>query len=197
MTGGRYIRQASLGWLLAVVTLTTLAVSSCTHDDPPAKPPTASTANATTPTPSPTITPPTAPKAAPTPKSAEAFVRYFWEVYNYSYENLSSEQFRNISETECKFCSSSINEIERLTKLGSHIEGSKVRLISAVAPPLENARRIVVVTVVSQEPGATISSDGHIKQITGLNDVRSLVAMHWVNSTWRIRGVSIDKGGKS
>ena len=56
--------------------------------------------------PSPTLTPPTFPEAAkkPTTAGAEAFVRYFWDAYNYGYAALETKQLDEVSSPDCNFC---------------------------------------------------------------------------------------------
>jgi hypothetical protein len=200
MTGGgtRHHRgAATLTICVLALTLGVLSVvglAACT--DNPSPSPSATTSSAVPVTssaaPSPTATPPTAPKAEPTPKSAEAFVKYFWDVYNYSYRNLDPKILESITESKCKFCTSTLSDIQQLKKSGAHLDGMTVHLSSAAAPPVKDAKRIAVVTVIHQDNGHNIRSDGSIQELNGRKMTQSLAALRWVGTSWKVYGISID-----
>ena len=194
MISGRRLRHVLTTCLTgaALAALALLGLAACTHNSTPTPTPSSSSVTPTS-TATPTATPPVAPKAAPTRKSAEAFVRYFWAVYNYSYVTLDSHQLLELSESECKFCASSIAELTRLKTTGAHIEGTEVKIVSIAAPSIQKPSRLIVATVVSQAPGRTVDSDGTVHEITGIKQTLSSAAIHWVDGSWRVRGISVDK----
>jgi hypothetical protein len=197
MTGGRFRRSAGTAWLTAAL-LGLCTLNACSnHGSTPNPPPSASKPTTSTPIPTPTITPPVTPKAAPTRKSAEAFVRYFWDVYNYTYASMDPQALGAISEPDCNFCTSSISEVARLHEAGTRIEGTEVRVISLSSPPVDDVSRLIVAAVVAQDAGRSVAKDGGTHPITGIKQTQSVVAVHWKNGSWHIRGVSIDKSGKS
>jgi hypothetical protein len=194
MDGGR-IRRHRGATLLTIGVLSTAGLIACTGDDAP--PPPSSTATpsidgSTTAPPSPTATPPTAPPARPTPKSAEAFVKYFWQVYNYSYASLDPQILESISEKQCQFCHSTITDVKQLRTSGTRIEGLTVHLISAAGPPVEDPTRIAVITAIRQDRGRSIKRDGSIQELSGRTATQSVIALHWIRNAWQVRGVSID-----
>jgi hypothetical protein len=200
MVGGRAGRHP-VAALLTMIALSTAGLAACTDDDtPPQQSSTAAPSpslSATSPPASPTATPPSAPKAKPTPKSAEAFVKYFWDVHNYAYATLDLEEFKSISEPQCTFCSSTIKDIEALKDSRSVVEGSAVRLWVAAAPPAKIGTRVLVATVVSQSPGREIAPDGSIKSFPGMTKRSSSVALSWIDQRWLVHDISINKPGST
>jgi hypothetical protein len=196
MNGGRRARQvrqvrhSGTAWL-AVVALAVLGLSACTHNDPSPVSPTTSSASAQ---PSPTVTPPTAPKAAPTAKSAEAFVRYFWDIYNYSYAARDSQGLRDISRPACVFCKATARAIEDLAASNNTVIGSDVRLEVAVAPPTDPTVGLIVATVISERPGRTLAADGStISRMVGFRNMKSEMALDWTNGKWLVRDIANDE----
>jgi hypothetical protein len=200
MTGGRRRRRIrTAAWLAAALALTGL--TACTHDDPPPQTSATTTPTTTTPTtgstPSPTITPPTAPKAAPTQKSAEAFVRYFWAVHNYSYATLNTDLFKSISEPDCKFCASTIRDIAGLKSAGTTVNGSAIELALASAPPSKIKTGIIVAEIVSQRPGHLIRTDGTIQPVPAMKETQGYIGLVWTDARWLVDDVAINKSGKA
>jgi len=196
MDGGKarcHFGAARLAVLLTVGMVSMAGLTACTGEDDPAPPSTtAPSISPASTAPSHTATPPAPPKAEPTAKSAEAFVKYFWDVYNYSYATRDPKLLESISEEQCKFCNSTIGDIKQLHASDTKIDGLTVHLISAAAPPVEDASRIAVVTVIRQDPGRSVKSDGTIHGLTGREETQSLAALHWTSGSWQVRGISVD-----
>src|SRR5689334_15808593 len=107
-------------WAVAVTAVCFLVtLSACSRDDP-------GTDGTPTPTSAVTTPPPTTPTTIPTPTTlpaaakadkagAEAFVRYFWDVFNYTYESGDTRLLRSISDKTCKFCQSVVDHVDGLT----------------------------------------------------------------------------------
>ena len=189
MNGGRRAPGIGVAWVV-VLAVGVLGLSACTGDDPPPQPTATATATAQ---PSPSVTPPVAPEEAPTPKSAEAFVKYFWDVHNYSYVTLDTALFKSISDPECTFCTSTIDDLETLKNTGSRAEGSSVQLLIAAAPPGKIGSRVLVSTVISQKPGIEIHKDGSTETFPGMPKTNSSVALSWATGQWIVHDISIDK----
>lgn len=199
MAGGAEPRNGRRPPRVAIV-LITLAVAlvaalvACT-DDPP-KPPPSTTAPVTTP-PSPTAQVPTVAEAKPTPESAEAFVRHFWEIYNYAYQTLDTEPLAAISADTCKFCASAMRDISRLQSNDTRIEGARVLATSVAAPPGKISNGVIVATVITQEAGRSIEASGSVEQLKAIGKRRSYVGLDWEDDTWHVDGVTIGKPGAS
>jgi hypothetical protein len=183
--------------MMMIGLLSTAGLAACTDDEtPPQQTTTAPTASSTA-TPSPTLTPPTAPKPRPTPKNAEAFVRYFWKVHNYAYATLDVEPFKAISEPDCTFCSATIEDIRGLLQAGTRTDGSRIRVVIASAPPIKVTTGIIVATVISQDPGRVVRSDGTERRVPAMSKRQAHTSLNWSESKWLVADVAIDKPGKS
>jgi Family of unknown function (DUF6318) len=195
MTGGAKERQAG-ALIAAALSLILLAVglSGCTDDSPPTPPATQASPHRT-PTPSPAASPPASPEAAQTAKGAEAFVGYFWKVYNYSYQTGVTNDFEQIVSHGCAFCNDTISAINGLSDEGSHIEGSQIELTVAIAPPSDPRLGLIVETVISERPGKTIGRNGAvIATTTGVRNMKSEIAVDWNGKKWIVRDVANDEG---
>jgi hypothetical protein len=197
MSEGRTRGRFSLT-LLTVMALGLIGLTACT-DDPAAPNPSSTSAPSvsTGPTPTSTATPPAAPKARPTPKSAEAFVKYFWEVHNYAYTTLDTDLLKSVSEPDCKFCRATVRDLEALKKSDSIAKGSLVHPLVVAAPPIKISQRILVSTVISQEAGSEIRKDGTVKTFPGRSKIPSAVGLSWFDDHWLVHDVSIDKQNSS
>jgi hypothetical protein len=185
--------------LLTIGVLSTAGLVACTDDDPSVNPSTTTTGTAPveTSTPSSTAKPPTAPKAEPTPKSAEAFVKYFWDVHNYAYATLDLTAFNSISGQKCTFCNSTAEDIQELRESRTRTEGSYIRLTSVAAPPIKITTGIIVATVLSQDPGRVIHSDGTTREIPPMAESQAFTSLNWTGGMWLVDDVAIEKPGKS
>ncbi len=189
--------------LLTVGVLSTAGLSACTDDDTPPSPSITATAKATSPgasqspaspIASPAPTPPTAPKAKPTRKNAEAFVKYFWDVYNYSYATLDTHLLGDLSGPNCAFCKDTIKAIKKLGNDDRSIQGSRIELGVAAAPPTDPKVGLVIATTISESPGRTIDTDGSVVSRTkGVRDMKSEMAIDWTGDRWLVRDLANDE----
>jgi hypothetical protein len=136
--------------------------------------------------------PPVAPVAEKTAKGAEQFVRYFWAVYDYSYDVLRTDELATISQPDCKFCSSTASEIVDFASSSTRREGADITIETVLAPPVKNPDRILVMTIINQEKGQTITSAGVKSGIPSIRQARASIALEWRDSSWQIHGVSIE-----
>ena len=195
MTGGTSASDSRRPLTAAAVMITVGALLSACSDDPPTPPP--PTPSATTRSPTPSATPPTAPEAKPTAASAEAFVRYFWDVYNYSYQYQDVTDLMAISRPACKFCKSAISDIQRLKAEGTRIEGAQVILNTAGIPPGKITNGVIAASVISQDEGRSIAKDGSVKSLQAVGKRRSYVGLDWEDNAWFINGVTVGKPGSA
>lgn len=192
MNGGHTARRWAALLLTGLITLAGL--TACT--DEPTRPPATPTPSTTTPpttSPSPTVTPPAAPEAAPTAKSAEAFVKYFWDVHNYAYATLDTRAFNALSEPGCTFCSSTVKDLNALRAAGSRTEGAEIHPYIVAAPPGKITTGIIVASVISQDSGQVTRRDGTTRKVKSMGKSQSYVGLHWVDNEWLVDDVAIDK----
>ena len=182
------------GWAGAVIVAVLCGgLAGCSTDDSPAVP---ATRPAVTSTPEVTVTKPSLLLGQPTAASAVAFVRYFWDVYNYAYASYDTSLLQEISQPSCKYCSSVLEEINRLKTQGMRVEGSEVSLVDAVLPPDEPITdSAFVVTVSSQRPGKATSAAGRVTTVDGVKNSHVAFGLDWNGGKWLVRGVMIQKKG--
>jgi hypothetical protein len=139
-------------------------------------------------------TAPSAPAARPTTKSAEAFVRYFWNVYNYSYEALDPGPLSLISTAACTFCQSTVSEISGLKNARKHSTGGDIRARGVAAAAGDPRKGLIVTMTLDQEPGKTLNADGTVNSnLRAAHDIRSEVAVLWQATRWVVYGVANDE----
>ncbi|MCW2791818.1 MAG: hypothetical protein JWO76_916 [Nocardioides sp.] len=116
-----------------------LALGGCSGDDPEPKiAPTTSTSPSDTGSPSPTPTgpvEPTMPAAAKkqTAAGAEAFVRYYLDIVNFSQSSGDLRTLRRIADRECGACSAGLHFLERTFSEGGEIRGGSASLTRATS----------------------------------------------------------------
>jgi hypothetical protein len=186
-------------WALAMVAACLAVVlSACSDNSPPdddtRTTPATSTASSAPPT---TVPTPTLPASAKADKAgAEAFVRYFWDVFNYTYASGDTKLLRSISDKTCKFCASVQDYVERLNEQGYKARGSSMVVKTAVAPPADAADGLLVYTVVSQAAGEVVASDGTVKESSEAHpNLRSDTLVRWSADEWHVLGVSFGGPG--
>jgi hypothetical protein len=180
-------------WALAMVAAClVVALSACSDNSPPddqrTPPPTSSAASSAPPTAVPTPARPG--KYEMNPESAEAFVRYFWDVVNYSFATGQTELLRTLSDDTCTFCSSTVEEIGKLKSDGSHVEGGEVSVTGVAVPPLTQSKAIAT-AVLQQGAGRVIGSDGKVVSTSEEHkDLRTDVLVQWRKDRWVVLDVS-------
>ena len=135
---------------------------------------------------------PTLPASVEADKAgAEAFVRYFWDVFNYTYATGDTELLRSISDKSCKFCASVAQHVDGLTAKGETTKGAVATVHAVIAPPAEPEEGFPVFTIVSQSSGQVIASDGHVVSSSAAEPKqRSDVRVQWSGGEWHMFGVS-------
>jgi hypothetical protein len=114
--------------------------------------------------PSPTpVALPVPPEATPeTAQGAAAFVRYFFETVNRSYQSLDSQPVAVLSAPQCNSCKNIVEDITRLRKEGLRVDGQRFRLEFVEAPPADPDGSIVVDFHFDSDPYVERKSDGGI-----------------------------------
>jgi uncharacterized protein DUF6318 len=202
---GRRVQRRPIRGPVAVILTLAAGLSACSNGEP--------TATADRPKPTPTTAPagagagaeagaqvgagsgaPTAPAAKPTTKSAEAFVRYFWDVYNYSYQALDPGPLSSISTPACTFCKSTLNEISGLKNARKYATGGDIRARGVAAAAGDPSKGLIVTMTLNQEPGKTLNGDGTvISSLRAAHNIHSEVAVLWQTSKWMVYGVANDE----
>lgn len=112
---------------LGAATVVLALAAGCTGDPEPV--PTMPVVVPTaTPSPSPTPDPATVPPERPDlsrvdAATAEALAVYFLELYPYVYATGDLTEWRALSHPDCKFCASTIKNVEEMVAAGEHWEG--------------------------------------------------------------------------
>jgi len=96
-------------------------------------------------TPSPSPTQPALPAAAskPTVDGAEAFVRYVWALFDYSYEVQDTGAFQKISHPGCKFCQHTIDGVTGIWRDHAKSVGGQITVKTVLVPPADPTSGIV------------------------------------------------------
>jgi len=124
----RRSRPGSRRLLPAPVALLAL-LSGCSSSDSAAPTPGVSSPAAAVTTTSASVTPtvaaPVLPEAAkqPTRPGAEAFFRYFIDVYTYTFTSQDTTPMRTISDSGCTFCTGAVEDAESSRANGEHVVG--------------------------------------------------------------------------
>jgi hypothetical protein len=147
---------------------------------------------------SPTLRPPPLPAAAAkqTRDGAAAFVRYFFDVYNYSYEALDSAGLRHISGTGCRYCASVITDVEDAKASGDRYEDGLVSVEAAVTLPGDMSADVIVNAFVSQTSGAVYGRNGQVRETSDAVSPGKRVdaLLQWTANRWIVRDIAVIEG---
>lgn len=192
MIGGIFQRAAAaLGVVvgLSILSSCTEGRSNTTH--PSGAPQTTSPSSSS----SATAESPNTPAGKKTRAGAEAFTRYFWNIYNYGYATNNSAPLAGISSESCSFCNGAVQEInkahaEELRQLGGHIDPQAI-----LAAPGKITSSIVVNCVVNQDASQVLDrTDSVVSTSKALSSVNADVKVEWMGNAWRMRAVTITFG---
>jgi Family of unknown function (DUF6318) len=207
MTGGSWAsrggRFGSFGWtarsrLLALVAVgCLLACAGCTGsgDDPPASVTTTASPPVTTTATTPTVEEPAKPVARRTPESAVAFVRYFWALYNYAYATYDVAALQTISESSCRYCASTISDIQKIHAAKTRVEGYGIKVVETASPPVKITTGTLVIAVATQDPGRAVYADGKSSPLKGIPRTKFNFSVGWSQEGWSVEGVDYEAVG--
>ncbi|MFN8077086.1 MAG: DUF6318 family protein [Kineosporiaceae bacterium] len=177
--------------LLALVAAGLTAACSGEQPGPGPSPTVSDSSESVSPTPTPTWTPPpTRPAAAleGTPAGAEAFVRYFLEVYVYAFASNNPSPLDDVTLKGCGFCVSLTDEIRAHAAKGHRVVGETLQVTSVVAAPNGSQDRTVVSALFHQSASKLVDSAG--KTVDSFDSAPSqelAIAVRWnVVTGWRV-----------
>jgi Family of unknown function (DUF6318) len=183
----------NLRWVAAALLAPCLLITACSGESDqapaPTRPPSSPPPTSPPPSPSAPVTEPALPAAKPTPASAIAFVRYFWDAYNYAYATYDSSLVRRLSEPQCRYCRSVIADVARIAQAGTKVEGHRVVVMDAVSPTANITTGTVVTAACRQVDGRAIYPDGDTALLRGFSPTNFIFAMHWSGGQWHIEAV--------
>lgn len=142
--------------------------------------------------PTPTVAPPVLPTAAkqPTQAGAAAFVRHFWDLYNYSYRTMDPKPLRDVSKESCKFCSDAAVDIDSAVSQGYTFSGGEVAVLDVVAAPDDPLSGILVNCIIGQQASQVRRGDGQaVKTASGKARQRFDAAVQWHGDRWFVLGI--------
>lgn len=178
---------------MAAVVVLAPVMASCTDESSPAPPGATGTPIPveTTPLPSgfsPSPSPaPVLPSAAaqPTRAGAEAFIRYFFDVYQYSFTIMDPAPLRVVSAPDCDFCNSTIRAVDGGRQKSRRSVGHGIEIRAIVAAPGKSTTGVLVNIVFDQKAARTIASDGSVVALTPeKRNIRMDMIVRWVDGRW-------------
>ncbi|GAB3237706.1 DUF6318 family protein [Kineosporia babensis] len=132
-----------------------------------------------------------APAAEKSAKGAEDFVRYFWEVYDYSYSTGNVTPLSAISDSDCVFCEDTVSKVGKLSAANQRVAGAHVEVVAAIAPPSDPSKGLIVVTILNERPSTIVDADGvTVKSQQGFRNMKSEIAIIWRDSQWIVRDLA-------
>ncbi len=137
--------------------------------------------------------PPVLPAAAAKPDQAgaEAFFRYFWDVYNWSYMPMDPTQLQAISSPECDFCARVTTDLRQGAAKRLTTEGGVVTVKIAVAGATPPEIGLPIVATIDQTAATQTDADG--KVVTSgpaIRDRRIDARVVWMRGQWRLAAIT-------
>jgi hypothetical protein len=143
-----------------------------------------------------TLKPPLLPAAAakPTREGAAAFLRYFFEVYTYTYASLDTDAMSGISLPGCNTCTSVMDNAREAASAGNTVEPGLIEVTAVIAAPGMPTEGIVVSAVIQQEPVVTRDRTGEvIGETTATTNARVDARVIWNGKAWGMRAARVIK----
>lgn len=201
----RHVRGTT-GWAL-LLSVAVLSMSACTGADADPAPAATPTTNVSSSeavgakpsrSPAPGLRSPTPPAAAAETdfEGAEAFVQYWTELVEYSYQTGDTETLRAVSAPSCRFCTSVLSAIDEAYSTGGSMRGGALSIEELITRPVEDGQPVLVSAILSQEALVTLDEQGKIlQQSQTVNSFRSDIALEAHGSNWIVLGVDNEELG--
>ena len=154
--------------------------------------PTATTTASATVTPSPTPTPaPSRPAAMARGdvEGAEAAARYFLSLYPYAYSTGDLEEWIALSDPECVFCASVVDDVRELRSRDAFQTGGEIGWISVDASQDGDLRFRVDVTATESPAYEIEGGEATIVSSGGQSELAFL--LEW-DGSWTVLGVAVE-----
>jgi len=180
--------------LMAVPLAASMLLAACGGDAKPgASSSSTSTSSPTTTAPptASTTTDPNIPLAARahTPAGAEAFVRYFFDQLNETWQSPKTGQIARLSLPACKTCQQYESAAAGMVSKNQRYEGEAFSVTS-----IASLGEAEVLIVGAQEPGKIIASDGSIVETKSDTDKAKFIAsLDWSTPGWRVAEIQVAK----
>lgn len=129
---------------------------------------------------------------AQTEAGAQAFLRHFIDVYNYSYSALNPLAMQALSTRDCGYCSDVISDVRASRERGLTFEAGVVSVRESIVGPDQPLTRLVMVAFIDQTPGIVRRSDGSVEEESeALDEQRIDVTVVWLDGAWKMRSVVV------
>lgn len=181
----------------AVAAVLCLAVAGCSPDEEPG-----GSSPTVTPTPTATTTdaapaPPELPAAATkkTAAGAEAFVKYYWAVVDYSQANGTTELLASLDTPECNLCRTGLEHLEKVFAAGGLFKVGATRVVAVadgVATRNETQYATLQVTTRSPKGRTFYGPDDSRNEVQPARTDKFAVLTLWDASAgaWRIHTIA-------
>lgn len=132
-----------------------------------------------------------------TPEGAAAAAEYFLNLYPYVYATGDLDAWQNMSDDDCEFCNSVINNATELHDAGGWIDPweQEITLLGYWVDDTDPNRYIIRSQVNSHERSQHPSGNERPLHIEQADDIL-LVQMYWTNSDWTVEIVDIQDEGE-
>lgn len=171
----------------------------------PVRTPTSPSSTSPSATVSPSVSPtqsavvaPVLPDAAtkPTRAGAEAFMRYFFEVYNHTYRSLDPTLIAGLSLPGCDFCAGVQANASAARDAEQTIEGGSIAVRQVVAAPGKPKDGLIVNALIDQDSLVTKDNTGAVvDRSDAVRGVRVDARVVWSGAAWQVRAVRVLKSG--
>jgi hypothetical protein len=177
---------------LVVVAAAAVLVAGCTSGS--AGPPATHSATSASTSASPTASSgPTLPAAARAQDAAGAqeFVKYWFDVVNYTFTSRDTTLFRSLALPECRFCADFASRVDRRKAEGSTYEGGRFTPRIVVAPGPDGDGTVTVDIRTDVAAARVISKSGAMVESTAAaTDYAVAVRLRPTSGGWKVSGVA-------
>ncbi|MDU0349186.1 DUF6318 family protein [Actinomyces sp. MRS3W] len=122
---------------------------------------------------------------------------HFIELYPYVYATGDLTTWQNMSDDNCEFCNSVINNATELHGSGGWIDpwNQELTILEYWTDDSDPNRYVIRLNVIS-DPHTSHSGDGRSTTQAEASDDTLLVQLHWSDEAWSVEVVDIENGGE-